>query len=167
MIKAVELLEKFGLALAAVSCAILMLITVLDVVARPLGIPMSLSTEIGIYFGAAIIFLALGEVTRANEHIRADFFEAFIPPRVRPWLQVFFIDVVFLAYSACLLWLCTELTIKSFREGIRSQTLMTVPVGWPQLVMVVGLSMLCVRLLLQTADHVRTLRAGQAAQRSD
>jgi TRAP-type C4-dicarboxylate transport system permease small subunit len=157
MHRAIELAERIGLWLAAISCAILMAMTVIDVIARPLAITMSLSTEIGIYFGAAIIFLALGEVTRNREHIRADFFESFIPVRVRPWVQFLFVDLVFLLYAVILLWLCTELTFKSFRDGIRSQALMTVPVGWPQVAMVVGLALLCVRLAIQTAADGRAL----------
>jgi TRAP-type C4-dicarboxylate transport system permease small subunit len=157
MHRAIELAERTGLVLAAVSCAILMAMTVIDVLARPLAIAMSLSTEIGIYFGAAIIFLALGEVTRHRQHIRADFFEAYIPARTRPWLRFFFVDLVFLLYAMVLLWLCTELTFKSFRDGIRAQALMTVPIGWPQTVMVVGLGLLCVRLLIQAIADARAL----------
>jgi TRAP-type C4-dicarboxylate transport system permease small subunit len=161
MERIVRLAERAGTVLSAVSCALLLAITILDVAGRPLQVSMSLLIEVGGILAAALIFLALADITATNEHIRADFFEAYIPARLRPWLQVLFIDLVFLVYGLALMWLCTKLAATYIDDGIRSQTLLRLPVGWPQLVMVAGLGILCLRLILRLFADVRGLLGGQ------
>ena len=154
-------LEQAMLWLACVSCILLILCAVIDIVGRHFGLRFSFLNEIGIYLSAVVFFLPLADVTRRAMHIRADFFDGLIAsPRIRAWIRLLVIDTSFLLYGITLLWFCTGLAIDSFSFGTRSASQLMVPVAWPQTVMVIGLGLLAIRILLELLDDITAIRLG-------
>jgi len=156
------MLVKLDRFLFRVSALIVLLLTgfvVLDVILAQFKLPTYLSSEIGPFLMAAMVFFAVPMVTHDETHIRADFFDAFFPVKMRAILRVFFSDPLFVVYAGVLLFIACQMTWNGYVSGERTQNLLRTPLWIPQLAMILGLLALLLRtivILVADAKKFRT-----------
>ena len=136
-------------------------LTMVEVVSRyALHNPLILSDEFGGYALVAISFLGLAYCAREKGHIRI----TFIVERMSP-LTAGRIRVVTLALALILVavaaWVSWQFLGDSFTRNMRSNSLLSVPLKWPQMVMPVGFTLFALVLLAQLAKAIQELRAGR------
>jgi len=64
---------------------------------------LELIDEVQVYVIVWAVFLALGAVTVADRHVKADLFVSMFPPRLRRALEIF-VDALGLAFALLLVW---------------------------------------------------------------
>jgi TRAP-type C4-dicarboxylate transport system permease small subunit len=152
-------LDRFLFWMSALIVLVLTAFVVLDVILAQFKLPTYLSNEIGPFLMAAMVFFAVPIVTHDETHIRADFFDAFFPARMRAVIRLFFTDPLFVIYAGILLFVACQMTWNGFQSGERTQNLLRTPLWIPQLAMILGLLALLLRtIVIQIAD-VRKFRA--------
>lgn len=135
-------LDRIGRALAAISCAVMFALLMVDIAARSLGISFLWSIEYSGFLMAFIVFLPLAGVTRRREHMAADFFINAIGGRTEAVSRRVVIPIATLIFSLALLYLATKMTIESWEDEARSTGPLRTPTWIPQVVMVVSLAAL-------------------------
>lgn len=130
-------------------------LTMAEVVSRyVLRNPLILSDEFGGYALVAISFLGLAYCAQDGSHIRITFvvdrLGAAAAARVR--ILTLALALAFVAVSA---WVCWQFLADSFARNMRSNSLLMVPLKWPQLAMPVGFSLLALLLAAQLARALR------------
>lgn len=156
------MLVKFDRFLFRVSALIVLLLTgfvVLDVILAQFKLPTYLSSEIGPFLMAAMVFFAVPMVTHDETHIRADFFDAFFPVKMRAILRVFFSDPLFVVYAGVLLFIACQMTWNGYVSGERTQNLLRTPLWIPQLAMILGLLALLLRTIVILVADAKKFRA--------
>ncbi|HYG91250.1 MAG TPA: TRAP transporter small permease subunit [Azospirillum sp.] len=152
--------------ISAVTIAGLTVLVVLDVTLAMARLPTYVSAELCPFLMAVVVFFSVPTVTREEAHIRADFCDALLSPRVRMGITLFLTDALFLVYAAVLLWITTDLTLTTALSGERSQGLLRTPMWLPQLAMVSGLFILFLRTVVVLASRVARFRYGAAAEQA-
>lgn len=156
------MLVKLDRFLFRVSALIVLLLTgfvVLDVILAQFKLPTYLSSEIGPFLMAAMVFFAIPMVTHDETHIRADFFDAFFPVKMRAILRVFFSDPLFVVYAGVLLFIACQMTWNGYLSGERTQNLLRTPLWIPQLAMILGLLTLLLRTIVILVADAKKFRA--------
>lgn len=156
------MLVKLDQFLFRVSALIVLLLTgfvVLDVILAQFKLPTYLSSEIGPFLMAAMVFFAVPMVTHDETHIRADFFDAFFPVKMRAILRVFFSDPLFVVYAGVLLFIACQMTWNGYVSGERTQNLLRTPLWIPQLAMILGLLALLLRTIVILVADAKKFRA--------
>ncbi|MDF3074190.1 MAG: rane protein [Alphaproteobacteria bacterium] len=160
------MLVKLDRALYWVSALVVLVLTgvvVLDVILAQFRLPTYLSSEIGPFLMATIVFFAVPIVTHDESHIRADFFDAFFPAKMRAIIRLFFSDPLFVLYAAVLLAIACQTTWNGYVSGERTQNLLRTPLWIPQLAMIVGLLALLLRTMVILIADARKFRANWSA----
>jgi TRAP-type C4-dicarboxylate transport system permease small subunit len=107
-------INRFFTRLASIALALLMVLTVADVVGRYfLNRPVTGTFELTELFMVFIVFLALGFAQHQNEHISLDLAYTYFPAKLKKTTNVL-IDVVNLAVMAAVTW---QLYAYSVRMG--------------------------------------------------
>jgi len=150
-------IDAAAAALAWVAAAGIFLLVLAEVIARPLGMTAVISVEYSGYLLAALVFMALGEVTRRGEHITADFLLARMGGRARLAIGGLLASLLTLIYVGVLLWCAGRLALESLAGDIRSQDVSMTPLIYPQVVMVIGLAVMTLRVLAQIVRQVLVL----------
>lgn len=158
--------ERAAFWIAMASCILLLLFTLAEIAARPLGIQVYVGGEYNGMLMGWLIFFALPVVTRARQHLIVDFFHAMLGARGRAlvnWIGA----LLMVVYVAALLYFCAKLTLQSWNNNIRTQGILRTPVVWPQLGMVLGLFLMWVSSVVQLVGETRGLfrRRGGAEAR--
>jgi len=146
--------ERAAFWIAMASCILLLLFTLAEIAARPLGVQVYVGGEYNGMLMGWLIFFALPVVTRARQHLIVDVFHAMLGARgkaVVTWLGALLMAV----YVAALLYFCTKLAIASWNNNIRTQGILRTPIFYPQLGMVVGLSLMWLSTLLVLVGTTR------------
>jgi C4-dicarboxylate transporter DctQ subunit len=82
--------------------------------------------ELQVYVIVWAVFLALGAVTIADRHVKADLFVSFFSPRLRRALELF-VDLLGLAFALLLLWYGSVAAYQSWSYGDLSTTSLRFP----------------------------------------
>ncbi len=148
--------ERASFWIAMASCVLLLLFTLAEIAARPLGIQVYVGGEYNSMLMGWLIFFALPVVTRARQHLVVDFFNAMLGHRGRAvisWLGA----LIMVIYVAALLYFCAKLTLQSWNNNIRTQGILRTPVVWPQLGMVLGLLLMWISSVIVLLGETRDL----------
>lgn len=139
-------------------------LTMAEVVSRyVLRAPLILSDEFGGYALVAIGCLGLAYCARGGGHIRITFLAERLGRAIGPVRVVMLaLGLVFVSVTA---WICWQFLADSFARNMRSNSLLMVPLKWPQLAMPVGFTLYALVLLAQLVAAVRDLRAGRSVDR--
>lgn len=141
----------------AVFLFILVILITLEVVARRfLGRPTSWSFEISTYLLSLIIFLPIAYVLQIRRHIAVSFLYDHLSNKGRSVLDLV-APVLALVWSVILTWQIGKLAYASLQHGWTSGTQLSVPIGYLQLVMAIGASLLCLEFVLLILSHVKLL----------
>lgn len=136
-------------------------LTMAEVVSRyVLRDPLILADEFGGYALVAISFLGLAYCAWEKGHIRI----TFVVERMSP-LNAGRVRVVTLALALVMVavaaWVSWQFLGDSFTRNMRSNSLLSVPLKWPQMVMPIGFTLFALVLLAQLARAIGDLRAGR------
>ena len=106
-------------------------------------------------------FLGLAYCAQERAHIRITFlverFHRARSGRIR--IATLALGLALVAVAA---WVSWQFLGDSFTRNMRSNSLLSVPLKWPQMAMPVGFTLFALILLAQLVDAVRNLRAGNA-----
>ena len=126
--------------------------------------PLILADEFGGYALVAITFLGLAYCAQERGHIRITFIvermSALNAGRMR--VVTLALAFVFVAIAA---WVSWQFLGDSFTRNMRSNSLLSTPLKWPQMVMPVGFTLFALVLLAQLIKAVEDLRAGRTVDR--
>lgn len=156
------MLVKLDRLLFWIAAGIVLVITafvVFDVVLAQFKLPTYLSNEIGPFLMAAMVFFAVPIVTHDETHIRADFFDAFFPVKIRAMIRLYLSDPLFVLYAGILLFIACQMTWNGYLSGERMQNLLRTPLWIPQLAMIVGLFALFLRTVVILISDARKFAA--------
>lgn len=151
--------------LAALALLAIVGLTMAEVVSRyGFRNPLILSDEFGGYALVAISFLGLAFCARENGHIRITFLVERLRPAVasRIRLVTLALMVIFVGVAA---WVSWKFLGDSFARNMRSNSLLMVPLKWPQLALPVGFTLFALVLLARLARAIGDWRAGQSVDR--
>jgi C4-dicarboxylate transporter DctQ subunit len=87
---------------------------------------LDISDEVQVYLVIWAVFLALGLVTAADRHVKADLFVSMFPPRLRRGVDIFS-ELLGLAFSLLLLGYGVAITWQSWSYGDLSTTSLRFP----------------------------------------
>ncbi|HYX66770.1 MAG TPA: TRAP transporter small permease [Burkholderiales bacterium] len=140
-------------------------LTMAEVISRyVLHDPLILADEFGGYAMLAISFLGLAYCGAEQSHIRITFLvEKLRPPRADA-LRVATLALA-LAFVGVAAWVSWRFLGDSFARDMRSNSLLRVPLKWPQMAMPAGFSLFALLLATRLAQAVQDLRAGRAVER--
>ena len=142
----------------------IIVLTMAEVVSRyVLRSPLILSDEFGGYALVAISCLGLAYCAQAGGHIRITFLAERLGRAIGP-IRVIMLAIGLLFVSV-FAWVCWQFLADSFARNMRSNSLLMVPLKWPQLAMPVGFTLYALVLLAQLVHAVRALRAGRSVER--
>jgi TRAP-type C4-dicarboxylate transport system permease small subunit len=147
--------------LSALGIVGLMLLTVAHVTMRQLGgRGIAGGIEIVEVVLASVVFLGLAQAQRIDAHVSTSLVTDRLPPRVSASMQVFATGVAVLFFA----WLVFETGkrgISSWQRGETRVGLRSIPI-WPaRLIIPIGFAALGLQLVLDLADRISELRAGQ------
>lgn len=133
-----------GVQMICALCALGMGVAVAyEILARTvLGEPTVWSQEISIYLLIAVAFLGLAPTLASDEHIRIDLFTRRLGSRVSRALRAAAMLAI-ATYAAVAAYGGIEIVRHSVRFGRRSLTLLGVPVWIPQMLVPIGMALLC------------------------
>lgn len=156
--------ERAAFWVAMASCLLLLLFTLAEIAARPLGVQIYVGGEYNGMLMGWLIFFALPVVTRSRQHLIVDFFHTMMGPRAKAlvsWVGALLMAV----YVAALLYFCAKLALQSWNSNIRTQGILRTPVFWPQAGMVLGLVLMWFSSLVVFLGETRALFRGRTAGR--
>lgn len=136
-------LIRMGETLGALSIAAITLVVVYDVVSRALGQPALWPLEVSGYLMLAASVLAAGEAAARGEHFKMRLVVEMLPPRVAGAVDLV-TAVVSLLFLAAVTWGCVAMMVQTHALGMRSSTLLRIPLIYPQAVLFIGLLLLLV-----------------------
>ncbi len=127
--------------------------------------PLIIADEFGGYALVAITFLGLAFCAREGGHIRITFLTDALRPLTADGIRVgsLVIGLVFVAIAA---WVSWKFLGDSFARDMRSNSMLRVPLKWPQMAMPIGFTLFALVLLAQIIKAVRDLRAGRRVDQS-
>jgi TRAP-type C4-dicarboxylate transport system permease small subunit len=141
----------------------IIVLTMAEVVSRyVLRNPLILSDEFGGYALVAISFLGLAYCARDRGHIRITFVVERLNPRAAGAIRLvtLALGLVFLVVAA---WVSWQFLADSFTRNMRSNSMLMVPLKWPQMAMPVGFTLFALVGLGQLVQAWREFRAGRPA----
>jgi C4-dicarboxylate transporter DctQ subunit len=111
-------------------------------------------TEISTYLFLFIIFLATPYALQRGQHIRVTFLRFRLKPPATRVLDLV-CSLLAMTFCAVLLWQTSRMTWKAFAEKWVSPTLLSAPLAYVYIVMVVGTVLLLATFLLRTILEFR------------
>jgi TRAP-type C4-dicarboxylate transport system permease small subunit len=124
--------------------------------------PLILADEFGGYALVAISFLGLAYCAQERGHIRITFAVERMSRLGAGRTRVVTLALA-LAMVAVAAWVSWQFLGDSFARNMRSNSLLSVPLKWPQMAMPVGFTLFAVVLLGQLVEAIANLRAGRPA----
>jgi len=155
-------LDRFGLAVGALSCLVLFLLLIADIVLRKLGVTFLWSIEYSSFLMAFIVFFPLAAATRRRHHLTADFFLDLTGPAFAGFMRRWTIPLVMFGFSVVLLYLAAEITWTSWQDEARSTGPLRTPMAIPQAGMVVALAAMTLCALLDVVAPQPAAERGPA-----
>jgi TRAP-type C4-dicarboxylate transport system permease small subunit len=141
-----EIVDRGFFLLACLMAFAILIMQLGEIATRMFGGSIIIVSDMTGMLMAAMVFFALPEVTRRNEHIVADFLIDLMGERVRYLIQRFVSPMASFLYVAALVWLCYQLASSSYFDGVRSSGATRMPLAIPQAALVIGLFAMLVRL---------------------
>jgi C4-dicarboxylate transporter DctQ subunit len=141
-----------GVALIAITA-----IVTYDVIVRFAGHPTMWATEVSGYLLIAVAVLGAAETLRRNEHFGMTLLVDTFRPRLRRMVALVVWCWVFMLVCGMMLgvWALVE---NSLLYGLRSYTIMQIPLVYPQIVLFLGFAALALALFARVMALVRRLK---------
>lgn len=126
------------------------LIVFVDVALRFAGSPTLWGSEVSVYLILVLAFIGAGATQAVDGHFRVTFFRDLMPARMRRWLDVLALAVVFV-FAALFSWGAWQLVAFSRMLDFRTPTILQAPLWALQSFLLVGgvlLAMATLRMLI-------------------
>ncbi len=115
-----------------------------------------LGDEIATYLLVATTFLGWSYALRNDRIIRITIITERLPLQIQEWLEVFATSIAFIA-TGVVLWQISGYVFNTFERGLRSGSVLNVPLVIPQFTMLIGLVLVLAESLLHFARSLVSL----------
>jgi TRAP-type C4-dicarboxylate transport system permease small subunit len=140
-------------------------LTMAEVVSRyVLQDPLILADEFGGYALLAISLLGMAYCAQERGHIRITFVVERISPRSAGRIRLATLALALLLVAVAA-WVSWQFLGDSFARDMRSNSMLRVPLKWPQLAMPIGFTLFALVVLGQLVQAIADLRAGRTVDR--
>jgi TRAP-type C4-dicarboxylate transport system permease small subunit len=137
----------------------MMLLISYDVVRRyAFNQPTYYTDEISGYLLVGVAFFGVATTFRADRHTAAKFIVLMLPSKVRAWLELVTLIISFVVMGV-VTWFSYGLVVTSFVRKATTPSLLETPLFIPQAIVPLGLTALCLEILLKIPQTWRFLRA--------
>jgi TRAP-type C4-dicarboxylate transport system permease small subunit len=147
---------KLGLIAASVTLFAMMGMIATEVVARAFGLSLQVADEYSGYMVVAVFFFGVAFSLREKALLRVEFIFNRLTDR-QQLLATLVFDVVALVFSAIVTWQVARYVFQTWRQGVFAATPALTPLFVPQLVMPLGMALMCVALLAEILATATTL----------
>jgi TRAP-type C4-dicarboxylate transport system permease small subunit len=113
--------------------------------------------EMAVFLLVGATFLSAPYVQSVRGHISIEAIEELLPPRIKR-LRALVSDLVCLAFCAIFAWQCWLLLLEAVDDGRVTDSAWAPPLWIPYSLMTGGMTLLCLRFLLQIVDAVISRR---------
>lgn len=138
----------------------IMFLIMFEVVTRyVLPQPFAVSEEYSGYALVAITFLALSYTLNKGGHLRITFVVDLMPAKLASWLRVFTLSIA-LVWTGLATVVSVQFVIDSFIRGIRANTPLLTPLGYPRIVIPLGFFFFFLGLVAELFKAIRSIKAG-------
>lgn len=138
----------------------IMSLTIIEVITRyVLRHPLMLGDEFGGYALVTISVVGLAYTLREGGHIRIRFLVSRLPVKLSNWLRVITLTIA-LVYVLVATKVSYGFIVDAFQRHIRSPSWLATPLAWPQMVIPIGFTLLCLILIVEIAKAIINIRSG-------
>lgn len=163
--RAIELLSYGGCCISGFLLTATMVIVMVEVVSRfILRRPIIFSEEFSGYFLVAIVFLGLAQTWKDRGHIRITFVIERLPAKITNWLRMITL-IVALLYVGLATMVSYPYVISSLERNIRSDTPIMTKLGYPQMAIPIGFTILLLMLIVEIVRVTRSAKAGRDVEK--
>ena len=158
--RVIEFLSYAGGYTSGCLVLVAMIIVMVEVVTRfVLWTPITVAEELSGYVFIFISYVGLAYCWKEGAHIRITFLVTRMPERVSSWLRVGTL-IIALAYVTLVSIVSYYFVVDAFHRGIRSNTLLMTPLGWPQLALPIGFTLLSLQVAVTIVKTINNIRSG-------
>jgi TRAP-type C4-dicarboxylate transport system permease small subunit len=140
--------------------AFIVVFVMADIIGRQLGYPLTYSVELTSYLQVVMMFLCGAYTLRLGQHIRAELFVKLLSRRGQ-WGFWFVTEFVSLIVLLIITMSCWELAIGSYKSGVISTSSLKMPLGIPQIVLSVGISLFTVEAIVVLIRGIAKCHRGE------
>jgi TRAP-type C4-dicarboxylate transport system permease small subunit len=153
-------LNKIGFLFGAIAFVTLPCLIILSVIVRQFGFSLSFALEYSTYLLPVICLYAGGYVLSKGAHVNTDLLKNILGPRVWNWSLLAGL-ILGLAYLVILGIQCSMLAVESIRLGYRSMYATRTLVGYPQMIIPIGILMFAIQTIIEIVKQVKVLLGKQ------
>ena len=155
--KAIELLPTLSLVLAGIGVCMMAGLVVTEIVARSLfRFAVPFASEGVKYLIPYVALMGAAYTLRKEGHVRADIFLRRLPVGLMQWV-VLLGYILGLGFLIILSRLTLAMAMLSLEKGYTSMSVVATPLGYPQLVMTIGLWLFALQLVVEIIRKARVL----------
>lgn len=143
--------ERTALGISAGSCVVVALLTLADIILRPLHVEFFWASEASGILVAWCVFMALPAVTKQGQHLALEF----LAEQGSPWMVTasrIFGHLVMLSFLGIIGYYVAQMAWSSYSRDLRSSSILRLPIYYSELGVVIGIAL---TLLTQITITVR------------
>ena len=125
-----------------------------------LGKAIGIADEVGGYVFVVITMLGLAYTWKEKGHTRIEFMVNLLSPKIRRRIRLGTL-ILAIVFIPILIWASTLAVTYSFVHETKSQTWLRAPLAWPQLFLVIGLTMLFLQVATELARAIKAALRGE------
>jgi TRAP-type C4-dicarboxylate transport system permease small subunit len=149
-------LNQVGVLFGAIAFVALPIFIIASIIARQFGFSLSFALEYSTYLIPVICLYAGGYVLSRGGHVNTDLFKNILGPRIWDWLTLLGL-VLGLGYLVILGVECAQLSLDSIRFGYRSMYVTRTLIGYPQLVIPVGILLFAIQTVIEIIKKSKSM----------
>lgn len=158
--RVIEFLSYIGGYTSGCMLLVAMIIVMVEVVTRfVLRQPITVAEELSGYILVFISYVGLAYCWKEGAHIRITFLVTKMPEKVSSWLRVGTL-IMALVYITLVSIVSYYFVVDAFYRGIRSNTLLMTPLGWPQMALPIGFTLLSLQVAVNIVKTINNIRSG-------
>ena len=157
--RVIEFLSYIGGYISGCMLLVAMFIVMVEVVTRfVLWQPITVAEELSGYILVFISYVGLAYCWKEKAHIRITFLVNKMSGKHSSWLRVGTL-IMAIGYVILVSIVSYYFVVDAFHRGIRSNTLLSTPLGWPQLALPIGFTLLALQLAVEIVKTIMNIRS--------
>jgi len=157
--------EKVCRILCELTLVVMVLVILVEIVARLFNHSFQVKDELGGYLLSALTFLSLPVALVGGAYHQVEFFHSWLGPRSKAVADLIF-TALSLGFALALEWQLWRLVSRSYASNVLAPTLLGTPVWMPQVFMLLGCAALIFSLGRVLIANLRAISAaGRASER--
>lgn len=155
--KLIRIAADAGMVAASIVLFAMMAMIALEVFIRnAFSMSLEITDEYSGYLVVAIFFLGAAFSLREEALLRVDFLFKKLKPRLQLGLMIVF-DILALIFSGIVTYELAKFTFSAWRQGVFAPTTVMTPLYLPELVMPIGMMLVCFVLISNIASSIHAL----------